>query len=214
MRSELGSRESAPRRSGGRLSGWLLVAVGAALLSHAVAARARGTVWQAMHRRALEATDHQALRPAVPARPHVPRPQPVVGEAVARLRIARVGLDAVVIEGVGRDSLTLGPGHLSGSALPGQPENCVIAGHRDGAFARLGSVEIGDVVDVGVEGERGVARYRVCSIEVLDAGDTRPLAPAGRPMITLVTCYPIHSIGPAAKRLVVRGEPAPPAATS
>ncbi len=216
MRSELGSRGTAPRRSGGRLSGLVLVAAGAALLSHAVAARARGIVWQVTHRRALEAIDRpvEALRPGVPARPPVLHRQPVVGEAVARLRIARVGLDAVVIEGVGRDSLTLGPGHLSGSALPGQPENCVIAGHRDGAFARLGSVKIGDVVDVEGEGERGVSRYRIYAIEVVDAGDTRPLAPAGRPMLTLVTCYPIDSIGPAPERLIVRGEPAPPASTS
>jgi sortase A len=214
MRPELRSGDTRPRRSSGRFLGWLLVAAGAGLLFHAVTARARGIVWQVTHRRALEATGNPvgAFRPSEPARAAVPIPQPLVGEAVARLRIARVGLDAIVIEGVGRESLALGPGHLSGSALPGQPENCVIAGHRDGAFLRLGSVRIGDVVDV--QGVRGLARYRVFSIEVLDGGDTRPLAPAGRPMLTLVTCYPMHSIGPASERLVVRGELVPPAATT
>lgn len=42
-----------------------------------------------------------------------------------------IGLDAVVVPGVDEASLRRGPGHWPGSALPGQPGNCVIAAHRN-----------------------------------------------------------------------------------
>lgn len=188
-----GARTARPRR----LLGFMLVAAGAVLLLQAATGRARGMIWQAGH-------DRVGLAPAAA------RPGP--GDAVARLRIPRLGLDTVVVEGTDQDSLKLGPGHLPGSALPGEPDNCIIAGHRDGAFRRLAAIALGDVVEV--EGGRGAARYRVASIAVVPRDDARSLAPASRPLLTLVTCYPMRFIGPAPERLVVRGElvSGPPAA--
>ena len=45
------------------------------------------------------------------------------GTPVARLVIPRLGLDEVVVEGVSDDGLRAGPGHMTGSALPGDSGN-------------------------------------------------------------------------------------------
>src|SRR6185369_7050626 len=69
------------------------------------------------------------------------------GEPVARLLIPRIGLDEVVLEGVGSDELNAAPGHLPGSALPGAAGNAVISAHRDRHFDRLGEVAVGDTLE-------------------------------------------------------------------
>ena len=122
----------------------------------------------------------------------------------ARNRImAALSAMTVVVEGTDSRSLSLGPGHLEGSALPGAPDNCVIAGHRDGPFGRLREARAGDVLELA--GRAGaVARYRVLSVEVVGEDDTRALAPSRDPRLTLVTCYPFHFLGRAPRRFVVR----------
>ena len=50
----------------------------------------------------------------------------------------------------------------------------------------------------------GISHYRVVDVAVVGKEDTRSLAPSRDPWLTLVTCYPIHYIGPAPRRLVVR----------
>src|SRR4051794_26395944 len=59
---------------------------------------------------------------------------PPVGKPLAVLHIPRLGADysRVVLEGVSEDQLSQGPGHYVGTALPGQPGNLAIAGHRVG----------------------------------------------------------------------------------
>ncbi|HEX5366807.1 MAG TPA: sortase, partial [Acidimicrobiales bacterium] len=78
-----------------------------------------------------------------------PPPSPAAGDAVARLRIPRIGVDKVVVEGVQVDDLKRGPGHYPDSPLPGQPGNAAIAGHRTtyGApFFRLNELDPGDPI--------------------------------------------------------------------
>ena len=50
----------------------------------------------------------------------------------------------------------------------------------------------------------GAYRYRVDSIEVVAAEDTEVLSDSGESVLTLVTCYPFYSVGPAPQRFVVR----------
>ena len=70
---------------------------------------------------------------------------------VARLRSPRHGSDLVVLSDASGRSLAFGPGHLSGTPLPGDPGTSVIAGHRDTHFAFLRRLEPGDALLV----ERG-----------------------------------------------------------
>src|SRR5919204_2989522 len=68
------------------------------------------------------------------------------GSPVAHLVIPRIGLDEIVLEGVDGESLNAGPGHLPGSAFPGERGNSIISAHRDRHFARMDEVQVGDTL--------------------------------------------------------------------
>src|SRR5687768_12040971 len=55
---------------------------------------------------------------------------PPEGEAIAIVRIPKIGVEKAVVEGVGVPDLKKGPGHYPGTPLPGQAGNAAIAGHR------------------------------------------------------------------------------------
>jgi sortase A len=86
--------------------------------------------------------------------------------------------------------------------LPGEPDNCIIAGHRDGPFRRLGAARPGDIVEIA--DRTGMTRYRIDSIETVPKEDLRPLAPSSAPVLTLVTCFPFNYVGRAPRRFIVR----------
>jgi len=185
-----------------RLIGGACMVGGAALLLGAASISLHGRVWQERHAAlfaaAQAAGDRQA--PLLPAAQTAQRP--LRGEALAHLSIPRLGIGSVVVEGTDPDSLKLGPGHLEGSALPGQADNCIIAGHRDGAFRRLRTARPGDIVEI--TGRTRVDHYRIDSVETVPKDDLRPLAPSSAPILTLVTCYPFHYVGRAPMRFIVR----------
>jgi sortase A len=77
-----------------------------------------------------------------------PVPSPSAGAAahperrlIGRLAIPRLNMRAVVREGAGQDTLDVALGHIPGTALPGQPGNAGIAGHRDTLFRGLRKIE-------------------------------------------------------------------------
>ncbi|NND35574.1 MAG: sortase, partial [Gammaproteobacteria bacterium] len=53
---------------------------------------------------------------------------------VAKLTVPALGIERYVLAGANGAALPFGPGHLSGTSLPGQPGTIVIAGHRDTHF--------------------------------------------------------------------------------
>ena len=121
---------------------------------------------------------------------------------VGHLEIARLHLRAPIVEGIDRDDLLVGVGHVPGTAYPGEPDNSALAGHRDTHLAALRNIQAGD--RIRIETPDGVFLYDVDSSFVVrpERGDL--LRPVGRAMLTLVTCYPFHWIGPAPKRFIVR----------
>ncbi|HKB07663.1 MAG TPA: class D sortase [Candidatus Polarisedimenticolia bacterium] len=185
-----------------RLLGGACMVGGAALLLGAASISLQERVWQEGHAALFQSAraggDRQAPLPPAVLTAH----PPLRGEALAHLSIPRLGIGSVVVEGTDPDSLRLGPGHLEGSALPGQPDNCIIAGHRDGAFRRLRTARPGDIVEI--TGRTRVDHYRIDSVETVPKDDLRPLAPSSEPILTLVTCYPFHYIGKAPMRFIVR----------
>ena len=46
------------------------------------------------------------------------------GDAIGRIKIPRIGLDMVLVDGTDHDSLTKGPGHASGASCPGRTGSC------------------------------------------------------------------------------------------
>ena len=116
----------------------------------------------------------------------------------------RVGLSAVVVEGAGRQMLKLGPGHVRGTALPGEGGNVGLAGHRDTFFRPLRFIRKGDLVDLITA--QGEYRYQVSWTMIVVPEDVWVLDSTGRESVTLITCYPFDFVGPAPKRFVVRAE--------
>ncbi|HET9220751.1 MAG TPA: class D sortase [Terriglobia bacterium] len=124
------------------------------------------------------------------------------GDPVFQLSIPRHKARFTVVEGTTTTALREGPGHLEGSALPGQTGNIVIAGHRDTHFLALKDVLIGDEIRIASEGAEYV--YRVVDVRVVSPRDTSVLRPQARDSLTLITCYPFRFMGPAPDRYVVR----------
>ena len=122
------------------------------------------------------------------------------GAPVARLEIPRLGLDEVVVEGVDESSLRAGPGHMTGSALPGEDGNSVISAHRDRHFKSLGKIVVGDTIFT--EASEGKRKWIVSRIRVVDA-DAPVLRTSKTPLLTLTTCWPVRYFGPAPERLIV-----------
>jgi sortase A len=126
---------------------------------------------------------------------------PVLGNGMALIKIPKIGVDAVVVEGVEVEDLKKGPGHYPDTALPGQLGNMVISGHRTtyGApFYRLDELKPGD--EITVFDARGPYTYRVTESKVVLPTEIGVIAPSSDARLTLTTCHPRFS---AAKRLIV-----------
>jgi sortase A len=129
----------------------------------------------------------------------------VDGESgIARLTIPKIDLRAVVIEGTSYRALKAGPGHLRHTPLPGDSGNAVLAGHRDTFFRHLNDLVPGDSIVIERQGH--TYQFAVTGREIVDPGDVSVLGSSPEAILTLITCYPPHFIGPAPKRLVVIGK--------
>jgi sortase A len=125
------------------------------------------------------------------------------GSPVAQIRIPRIGVDDIVVQGISRDDLRKGPGHYPDTPLPGQVGNAAIAGHRTtyGApFGDLDQLQNDDRIFLRtVEGSFTYVIYEKRAVAPDDVSvlDNDPGRPA---ILTLTTCNPKYS---AAQRLVV-----------
>ena len=118
-----------------------------------------------------------------------------VASPVTRLRLRRLGIDVVVVEGVTTDALRAGAGHYPNTPLPGRRGNVAIAGHRvtyGHPFRDLDRVVRGDRVEL--ETPVGTFVY-VVTVEpfVVAPGDLSVLRQDARSMLTLTTCNPVRS---------------------
>jgi sortase A len=141
---------------------------------------------------------------------------------IGLLTIPRLHLRAIVREGAGDGVLSLGVGHIPGTALPGQNGNIGLAGHRDTLFRGLRTIVKDDLILLGTL--RGVYAYRVESTQIVRPSNVSVLYPGPHAELTLVTCYPFYYVGAAPDRFIVKtrqvswessqGEPKPEIAES
>lgn len=190
------------------LLGYALICAGGATLSfaggrYAVGARVREDARQAWDQAEARAIVARARGESAIADPRSEPPEP--GAPVARLLIPRLNLDEIVLEGVDDDALNAGPGHLPGSAFPGEPGNAVISAHRDRHFVRLGELRVGDTLLTESGARR--ASWVVVSTRVIHA-DAPALFRMRNATLTLTTCWPIRYLGTAPERLIVTAKPA------
>jgi len=190
-----------------RRSGAVLIASGVLLLAYAGVGWAGGLLARDRARSQWEAGEARRAVAAASALPLTGTGRvEAAGAPIARLIVPRLGLDEIVVEGVGDRSLRAGPGHLPGSALPGESGNAVLSAHRDRHFSRLDELVVGDSA-ITIAGARTV-RWRVAARRVVDR-DAPALFTSSEPRLTLTTCWPVRYLGPAPDRLVVTLEPAP-----
>jgi sortase A len=126
------------------------------------------------------------------------------GEAFAAIRIPAIGVENVMYEGIDRETLRLGPGHIPWTALPGQPGNAVVSGHRTTygrPFFDLDQLQPGDQIEV--ETAIGVSVYTVRESVIVLPTDVWVTEPMEGSWLTLTTCNPKFS---ARERLVVFAE--------
>jgi sortase A len=171
----------------------------------------RMAVFQSWGNRVL---DHRAvIAPKPGIHPSQPPPPIQNGALIGRLEIPRLNMRAVVREGAGQDTLDVALGHIPGTALPGQPGNAGIAGHRDTLFRGLRHIEKNDVIEF--QTPAGTYNYKVENTSIVKPDDVAVLRASQQPELTLVTCYPFYYVGSAPDRFIVKArltEPAVPAA--
>jgi sortase A len=155
--------------------------------------------WDMYHsQQLLEAQwERQAASASVPAQPR----QISATEMLTRVSIPKINMDAIVVEGASRKELSVGPGHMIDTAMPGGPGNAVITGHRDTFFRHINELEKGDEIIVRRNGQ--TFKYEVTGKKIVKPEDVSVLNPTVDPQLTLITCYPTYYIGPAPKRLVI-----------
>jgi sortase A len=133
----------------------------------------------------------------IPVKPSL-EPNALIG----RLIIPRLNLSATVREGSDEDTLAVALGHIPTTALPGQPGNVGIAGHRDQLFRGLREIRRDDRIELQTLSGNFV--YRVSSTQIVKPTEVSVLNAANFPELTLVTCYPFYFVGAAPERFIVK----------
>lgn len=152
------------------------------------------------------------------ARPH-PAPEsnmapPPEGALLGRIEIQRLGLSAMVRQGVDAKMLSVAVGHVPSTALAGQAGNFAIAAHRDTLFRGLKDIRKGDLVTF--RSQIGTYTYKVLATKIVKPSDVSVLRADGGGLIpasvdsgppshllTMITCYPFYYVGSAPKRFIV-----------
>jgi sortase A len=161
------------------------------------------------HREGKPAAETDSFAALKTAEPSTAAPPPEEGALVGRLEIPRLGVSAIVLEGVESRTLRRGVGHIPGTVLPSQKGNVGIAGHRDSFFRALKDIGKNDTITFTTP--EGTYSYLVEWTRIVKPADTEVLDDPGTPALTLVTCYPFYYVGSAPKRFIVRAVPAVPA---
>jgi sortase A len=126
----------------------------------------------------------------------------VLAGSLGRIVVPRVGLAAMIAEGVDHHTLRRSVGHIPGTSPVGGGGNVGLAGHRDTFFRPLRLVRPGDDLWIATAGS--IERYRVEWTDVVPPEDTSVLEPTPYPALTLVTCHPFYYVGSAPDRFIVR----------
>jgi sortase A len=137
---------------------------------------------------------------AIPRDPYAPEPVVEIGT----IEIPAIGLKQRMFEGVTLNNIDRGPSLWTGSALPGQMGNAVVAGHRvtqSEPFRHIDALVPGDQVIFTVAGVRST--YRVTDHLIVTPADSWI---ADQSTAFTATLYACHPLGSTAERYVVRME--------
>jgi sortase A len=203
--------DAARRRKGGRIFLWTLV-VGLAIGGVVLLTYPMLTDFWAHRRQSGLAKQFTA-----PSQIQAYRDRRIpVGGALTRLRIPKLGVNVIVVEGISGNALRAGAGHYPDTPLPGELGNVAIAGHRTGfgePFRHLERMRKGDRIIL----ETPIGRY-VYEVTGPFDGHANPWITGPKDWtvltsgigaeLTLTTCDPPHT---SKNRMIVRAALVSPA---
>lgn len=131
------------------------------------------------------------------------RPRLADGQPLAKIIVPSINFNGIVLEGTDSKILSGGPGHLDGTAYPGEPDNVVISNHNSYSLS-WGDLKVGQ--DIVLETDYGTYTYRVTGFKVINADDRSMNASTGKANLTFSTCYPLWAGALATQRYVVRAD--------
>jgi sortase A len=129
------------------------------------------------------------------------RTQVETGEAIGRIVVPRLDLNAVVVQGTDTSSLQKGPGHYPATPFPGEAGTVGIAGHRTtylAPFRHVDSVRGGD--EITLEMPYATFTYEVEKTRIVDPSKVGIVRGVGYERLVLTACHPLYS---AAQRYAV-----------
>ncbi len=113
------------------------------------------------------------------------------GAAIGRIRVPRLGLNMILVNGTDHDSLKRGPGRDPHTYMPGEGQLVYVAGHRTtylAPFARIDELRPGDPVTI--ETPYATFRYRITRHIIVKASAIQVLRSPGYELLALQACHP------------------------
>jgi sortase A len=113
------------------------------------------------------------------------------GQVIGRLRVPRMGLNILMVNGTDRDTLKKGPGRDTRTFMPGENRLVYIAGHRTtyGApFSHIDRLKSGDRVTIEVP--YGTFIYTVTRHRIVKSNDLSVLRSPRHELVELQACHP------------------------
>jgi sortase A len=120
---------------------------------------------------------------------------------VGTIEIPKIGVSKTLLEGISLNTLDKAPGHWPGTAMPGQPGNVVVAGHRsskDRPFRHIDQLVPGDEVIMTTGDGRFVYVVTGTQIVLPDA-----MWIVGQTPDSTATLFACHPVGSTRERIVV-----------
>ena len=113
------------------------------------------------------------------------------GEAIGRIRVARMGVNMILVNGTDHDTLKKGPGRDLRTFMPGENRLVYIAGHRTtylAPFSHIDRLRAGDRVTIEVPYATFV--YSVTHHRIVQATDLSVLRSPRHELLELQACHP------------------------
>jgi sortase A len=113
------------------------------------------------------------------------------GEVIGRLRVPRMGVNMLLVNGTDHDTLKKGPGRDNRTFMPGENRLVYIAGHRTtylAPFSHIDRLRNGDRVTIEVP--YGTFIYAVTRHRIVKSTDLSVLRSPRHELVELQACHP------------------------
>jgi sortase A len=147
--------------------------------------------WKPAPKKVREPTAHKPVIANVEAEARRYRLARHDGDAIARIRVPRLGINMVVVNGTEVADLRRGPGRHLESFMPGEHKLVYIAGHRTtylAPFSHIDELRPGDKIYLELPYASFV--YRVTGHRIVDDNDLSVLESHGHEELVLQACHP------------------------